>query len=284
MVMNLDALRDEIEIPDLIFERALSLDEDGNLQSYWPALWPVPRLARMLVRDGPVFFSAAFQNDPSGLEGNSLKAAWLHPYLPEQLITLRETLGVARGTVHCGIDPSIGGDDKKSDYFAMATIEKLGIQGFATDYEFDIIPVDEQATRIEAYLDRSRPDLTIIEETAKNGYVFTAMTKTLNNNQGSKWLIESRQPQGARDKGGKAIRLQSMGAKFAGRLLFLPGVIEDGEIIIDPRWHEFVMQWRSFPSGHDDVLDAMYWAQYDLFEETVAAGSCGSFRCSGSQA
>lgn len=50
---------------------ALTEDESGHLQSYWPEYWPVERLLKEKEEMGSPLFSCAYQNDISGLlEGN----------------------------------------------------------------------------------------------------------------------------------------------------------------------------------------------------------------------
>jgi predicted phage terminase large subunit-like protein len=73
-------------------------------QVLWPAMWPYPRLINL--RDGPegigtLWFNCQYQNDPSSLEGEVLKAEWLHEYetLPSGL------------TYYAGVDPAPGEGD-----------------------------------------------------------------------------------------------------------------------------------------------------------------------------
>ena len=145
-------------------------------------------------------------------------------------------------------------------------------RGFLLDYYIDRIAIDNQGQTIEDWLDLQGPDVIIIEETMKNGYVYTDMINHVNNGNGTKWPIETRQPQGTRDKGGKRVRIQAMGARFENQQAKVPGIVSDGRVILDPRWSPFIGQWRTFPSGHDDLLDACYWAQYEAFAGAVASG------------
>lgn len=256
----------------LLFETAFHVDEEDNLVSYWPERWPVPRLTDFL-REGTAFFAASYMNDPTALEGNSLKTAWLHPYSRAELEAARAELRVDRGIVWCGLDPSIGGKEASNlDFFGMFSIEILGSRGYCKDFHFDRLQLDEQGQAVETWLDMQEPDMVILEEGSSKGYVFNELMTQVNDGRGTKWPVQVRHAQGSRDRGGKHIRLQKMAARFQNRQLLVPGEFSGRELIISPSWAPFVNQWRAFPTGHDDILDAAYWAQYEAFELPLAAG------------
>ena len=257
-------------MPELLFETAFRIDEEtGELVSYWPERWPVGALVKRLRTSGSAFFAASYMNDPTALEGNSLKTSWLHTYSQTELEAARAELKVERGVMFCGLDPSVGGNEASDlDFFGMFAIEVLGTRGFCRGFHFERLQLEDQGKTVEGWLDLWRPDFTYVEEASSKGFVYTALTTQVNDGMGSKWSIEVRHSQGTKDKGGKRIRLQKMASRFQGRQLLLPG--EGGEV--EQSWSPFVSQWRTFPSGHDDILDAAYWAQYEAFEATLAAG------------
>lgn len=262
-------------MPSLLFETAIKMTEEGEPYSYWPDKWPVSRLMQRLRSSGSAFFAASYMNDPSALEGNSLKVSWLHTYTQGELEAYRAEFNVPRGVVWCGIDPSIGGKEANNlDYFAMFSIEVLGNKGFCKDFYFDRLEIDEQGERVEWWLDTQRPDRVILEEQSSRGYVHNTLTTQINDGLGSKWPIEVRQAQGSKDKGGKRIRLQKMAARFENQQLRIPAeMMPNGELVVSPHWAAFVNQWRTFPSGHDDILDAAYWAQYEAFDFAMPFGA-----------
>jgi phage terminase large subunit-like protein len=260
----------------LIFERAVHIDQDGGLRSYWPERWPLTALAGE-YGNGSAFFAASYMNDPSLLEGNCLKTDWLHLYTEDELRIAREAAGVSRGIVYTGIDPTQGGEGDDPDFMAMFTIEVIDQRGFALDFHYTRKPVEEQADEIEAYLQIWKPNFVRLEEASSRGFVYAGLTTGVNGGQGSIFNIEVKKPQGSKDKGGKKIRFLAMAAHAENSRLRFPSIITpQGNMIIDPRWAVFAEQWRTFPSGHDDILDAMYWATEGVWTEVEAGGAAQS--------
>lgn len=223
---------------------------------------------------GSMFFSASYMNDPSALGGNKLQTNWLQFYLPGELEAAREAAGVERGIIYLGFDITQGGQGADPDYIGLFAVEIVNNRGFALGYHTARCKVEDQAQRAEDFADQYRPTLIVLEETASRGFAYVSLTTQINKGRGSKYPVVVRKPQGARDKGGKEMRLIAMGARFETGQVRLPGIINNaGEVVVDPRWDAFVQQWRSFPAGHDDLLDACYWSIYEAFSEVVAAGT-----------
>ena len=221
----------------LIYERALRMDENGNVVSYRPERWKVSHLVKELITAGPPIFGASYMNDPSGLEGNVLKVHWLRYYLPAELEAARSLAGIARGVVHCGIYPTQGGEGTNPDYMGLMAGERIQNHYYLTDFHMVRKPVDEQAQTIEDWLDLQLPDFCVIEETSSRGFVYAQMTTAVNDGAGTKYSVNVEKPQDVKASlGGKKIR----------------------------------SQWGGFPSGHDDLLDAAYWSQYSAFKVTPA--------------
>lgn len=261
-------------MPKIIFERAIKRDpETDEIVSYWPTRWPLPVLIDELISAGSPFFAASYMNDTSALKGNSLKVDWLKPYLPGELEQARAEAGITRGFRFVGLDPTYGGESTDPDFFALTCVEVIANRGFLIDYYYDRQPVDVQHQMAEDWCDTVQPNLLLVEDIASRGFVYTGMRDHVNNGQGTKYPLEVRKPQSARDKGGKRIRFQAMGARFQSGQVKIPGIVDNGIVTIDPRWNAFVNQWRTFPSTHDDILDSCYWAIYDAFEGVIAASS-----------
>jgi len=253
-------------LPRLIYERALHVDEaTGRITSYWPERWPLHLLAKELIGMGSAFFAAAYQNDPSALEGSLLKANWLHPYLGSELEAHRRSLGVEHGTIHCGIDPTQGGIDGDPDFCAGIAVEVLEHRGYLIDFFLKKLRIEDQAQYFEDWLTFQSPSFTIIEDTTSKGYVYNALAHQVNSGTGTKHAITIEKPQGRNAIGNKQVRFMSMAPRFENAQVRVPGLQVGSEIILDPRWEPWFTQWRSFPSGHDDGLDAAYWAIFSGF-------------------
>lgn len=55
-------------MPKLLVESAIKVDEDGELTSFWPETWPLPKLVEALRNVGSLGFAAAYMNDLPGAE------------------------------------------------------------------------------------------------------------------------------------------------------------------------------------------------------------------------
>lgn len=260
--------------PTLIFERAVHRDpDDGSLKSYWEEMWSLQALALESINVGSPVFSASYLNDPSALEGNKLQVAWLKPYTEAELEAARAVHGVKRGMIYAGVDPTAGGGGSNPDWTAIFITEVIDNLGFAREYIASHQSVDTQPKFIESVLDLWRPDVVTLEETSDQGFVGTAMKSQINDGKGSKWPISVEKPQGARTIGGKERRLMAVAARWESGQIKLPGIVNaNGAMVVHPHWDLFVAQWRSFPVGHDDILDAAYWSVYPAFSDVVAGG------------
>lgn len=253
----------------LIFERAIKIDEEGNPISYWPDRWPLKKLLEERLSVTPTFFSVSYQNDPAALEGNVLKINWLHVYTSAELQAARTAANCDRGMVIVGIDPTHGGTTDP-DFSAMVALEVINNRGFLLDYKATKIDVETQPQYIEEWCDIWKPDLVKIEEGSNKGFIYTAMTSQVNGGKGSKYPIVTYKPQ-SNAGGGKQIRLLGMAARFENGQVKLPAREDMLDLEPDPRWDLFIQQWRSFPAGHDDILDACAWACFETFSTSLVA-------------
>lgn len=272
----------------LIFEQAVSIDPiTGDLRSYWPERWPLHLLGQELSLNGTAFFTVSYQNDPSALEGNCLKLSWLHYYLPEDLEAARRQAETRRGSRYIGIDPAPGGDETADlDYCAGLCMEKIGNRAFLISKMNRRIRIDLQPQIFEDWMTIWEPDFCSIEDTSSKGFVYQAMraqggeaeingvkrTLGVNNGQGSKFAFQIVKPQ-SRAAGGKTINFLMMAPKFENAQILVPGIMENGQLVVHPDWDEWQNQWTSYPSGHDDLLDATCWATEIAFTVAAAASA-----------
>lgn len=256
----------------LIFQRALVVQPDGSVDSYWPELWPLEKLAREYQAvGGAQYFSPSYMCDPSSLGGNYLNSEWLHLYLPEDLENARLEAGIPVGHVFGGIDPAPGGDSAGLDYCAMMGGERIGNRLYMRSYKAGRWPLGEQAQIIDAWMDAIQPVLVAIEESSSRGFVYTELTSRVRDGQGTPWPFLIDRPKGT-GAGAKLVRFMAMSARCRVGQILVPGILSNGEIIPDPRWSTFHDQWRGYPAGHDDILDAFYWCQEIAFRFDPAAG------------
>jgi phage terminase large subunit-like protein len=261
----------------LVFERAIHVDELGEFSSYWPDYWPMKKLADRWS-EGADFFAAGYQNDPSALEGTLLKAEWVRWYLPDELKEARARAGIdpntGTGTIHIGVDTAAGGIGVNPDYCAGVGIEVIENRGYILpEILNERLPVETQAPRIEQWADLIHPNFAVIEETSARGFVKTALLTQINNGLGSKYAFTSETPQSKSAGGDKSTRFLSMSPRFMSGQILAPGIMtETGEVMPDPRIRMWFSEWKSCPSGHDDLLDATYWAQYSAFKDAAAVG------------
>ncbi len=249
----------------LVYERAIHVDEEtGELSSYWPEYWPLEVLAERWRALGSGAFAASYQNDPSALQGNLLQADWLTYYPPEELDALRASADTT--TRIAGVDPTRGGQGRGADYFACVLGELHDGKLYLTDFFNKRLPVDHAAQFLEDWL-KARGGITygVIEDISARGYVWNDL-QNVNDGRGSayNWLIERVQSRAA--VGSKEMRFLAMAPRFRAGQVKVPGAYTANHTLtIDPRWAPFFQQWTSFPSGHDDLLDAAYWCQYGAF-------------------
>lgn len=266
----------------LIFEYALHQDpESGELISYWPEHWTVERLLDEAVTLTIPFFSASYQNDPSALEGNMLQREWLAYYLPEELEAYRRGAGIPegqRGPIHAGVDLAAGGSKGDTDFCAVVIGERIGNIGFLIGLYMKRLKIELQAEAVEAFLDLYSPNFLTVEDTSERGYAWRDFTLQINDGRGTKYKnFEIETPQGRNASGAKETRFMSMAPRFVRTQIRIPGMVgasstassgtiaDIGGMSPHPNWSDFVDQWCSFPAGHDDALDAVYWMQHSMF-------------------
>lgn len=260
----------------LIYERAIHVHpETGQMRSYWEEHWPLVKLAKKwrALTSGP--FGAGYQNDPSALSGNALLLEWLQFYEQDELVAHRASLGVPKGTMHQGADPTRGGSGRDPDFFACVRGERLDNKLYLVDFFNQRLKIEKQAQFLEDWTDARGPITSgVIEDSAEKGYVWNDLQQ-VNDGRGTTqpWAVEK--AQGRNAVGAKELRFLAMSPRFQRGQVLVPGVRDaNGDLRADPRWDTFVQEWCSFPSGHDDLLDAAYWCCWAAFgKEAPVAGS-----------
>lgn len=250
----------------LIFETAFNLDPGtGRIHSYWPQRYPLRLLIAKKHEIGTPFFAAGYQNDPSGLEGNCLNVDWLHYYLPEELRVIRLDHPKS-GFIRIGIDIIQGGEGDNPDFLALCATLILNSKAYLLDFLLTRSTVKEQSNHIKTFCSKHNPDLVILEDLSAKGYAYTDLTEGPNP---LRYPIVVRVPRSI----SKRDRFLAMGARFENGQILVPGVLNSSGIVVNhPTWESLILQWRSFPSGHDDLLDAVYWSIDDAFGSGNAVG------------
>jgi hypothetical protein len=200
--------------------------------------------------------------------------SWVHYYLPSDLEFARREAHIKHGTVHTGIDPTAGGVGVDPDYCSMVAVERIGNKAFLRGFHMKKMPIEEQAQTFEAWMDLYQPSFCVVEDTTSKGYVYNALANQINDGKGTKYNFTIEKPQGRNAVGNKLVRFLSMAPRFENQQALVPaeqGV--DGTIRIHRDWEPWADQWRSFPSGHDDALDATYWALFSTFKIPAAVSA-----------
>lgn len=194
----------------------------------WPQYWPIERLEDKRNEIGTIYFNCQYQNDPTGMEGDILKAEWLHPY---------ETEPPPHSIKYAGVDPAIG----EGDLQAIATFgyDRTTSQGYLLD-------IWTEAIDFPLFLRKIR-QLHATHNYAKIYVESNAFQKVLT------FIPELRQglPMSpTHTASNKELRFIAMSSHF-----------ESKRILVNPlllRRSEFWNEWVQFPRGqNDDALDSV---------------------------
>jgi predicted phage terminase large subunit-like protein len=214
---------------------ALTEDEAGNLVSYWPEVWPVPRLLEEKDSMGSALFACAYQNDISGLlEGNVFKGPFDHfDALPEG----HQYIG------RMGID------------LASSTRETADYTARVTTFE-DVCPCDAKGTFyvLSAYRDRreSHHAEFVLDGYAAYPNIDAIIIET---NQFQSTLVQELMTEhprlpviGKKTDTDKMTRARAVAARFEGHKVRLHRSLVGGPL---------ESELLSFPRAHDDLVDAL---------------------------
>jgi len=200
--------------------------ETGNV--LWPEYWSLAKLRERQKEIGTIFFNCQYQNDPTGMEGELLKAEWLHPW---------EELPPPNCEYYAGLDPSLG----ESDYFGIGTLayDRRHNQGYLVDVWAEHMPFPD-------ILKEKLPQLNSQYHYAKMYMETNFWQKILT------YLPEL--------KGLPIVPVQTVRDKQS-RFIPMSSHFESKRILVNPlidKTHEFWVEWVQFPRGqHDDALDCV---------------------------
>lgn len=192
----------------------------------WPEYWTYEKLCERRREIGTIFFNCQYQNDPTGMEGDLLKAEWLTPYEapPSHIVK------------YAGIDPALG----EGDLQAIATV------GYdRTTRQAYLLDVWAERQSFPLFLQKVK-QLYELHNYAKIFVEANAFQKVLMYLPELRALPTSPTPT-YRDK---ETRFIAMSSHFeAKRILVNPLLLRHSEF-----WNE----WVQFPHGqYDDALDAV---------------------------
>jgi predicted phage terminase large subunit-like protein len=198
----------------------------------WPQVWTYERLLQKQADVGSIVFNCQYQNDPTGLQGDLLKAEWLHPWNevdsnfnpPANLLN------------YAGVDVSAG--DAESDLYSIATLshDNTNNTGYLKEIYADRISFPEFLTLLKQKHEIYHYAKIFIESNA-----FQKILTYLPELKGLP-VVPSVTTQN------KEARIIPMSAHFQAQRIKINPLISQSS--------EFWMEWIQFPRApHDDALD-----------------------------
>ena len=215
---------------------ALTTDENGSLQSYWPEYWPVERLLKEREEMGSPLFSCSYQNDITGLlAGNIFHGPFDHfDVLPEgHAYTLRMGVDLASSI------------RERADFTARVTTAEDTCQGSCPNKGMFFV--------LSAYRDRRESHHAEFIHDGWLAYPAIGLV-VVENNQFQSTLVQEvmetypRIPiEGKKADIDKVTRARAVAAKYEAHKVFHHQSL---------RGSAFETELLSFPKGHDDFVDA----------------------------
>lgn len=201
-----------------------AIQDDGT--ALWPEYWSIQKLEERKREIGSIFFQCQYQNDPTGMKGDLLKAEWLHPYsfVPNNL------------TYYAGVDPALGEGDMQA--IATIGIDKLTRQAYLVDVWSETLPFPDFLLKLKEKHGTYQYSKIYLESNAfQKVLMFIPELKALP-------IVPSNTDTN------KERRFIPMSSHFeSNRVMVNP-------LLIGPR-SEFWNEWVQFPRGrNDDALDA----------------------------
>lgn len=192
----------------------------------WPEYWTYEKLLERRNEIGSIFFNCQYQNDPTGMEGDLLKAEWLHPW---------ETPPQSSLPNFAGVDAALG----EGDLFSIATeaYNRKNRQGYLLDVWAERVPFPTALEKLQQQHKRYKYAKIYMESNAfQKVLMFLPELKGLP-------IVPTVT---VRDKESRFI---AMSSHFESkRILVNPFLLQKSEF-----WHE----WLQFPRGqYDDALDS----------------------------
>lgn len=218
-------------------KQAIELDDKGKPTGnvLWPEYWSMEKLLERQKDIGTIFFNCQYQNDPTSMQGDLLKAEWLHPWEQQPFATCE---------YYAGVDPSLG----EGDYFGIATLayDRRQNQLYLVDVWAEHMPFPD-------ILKHKLPQLHSRYHYSKIYMETNFWQKILT------YLPEL--------KGMPIVPVQTVKDKES-RFIPMSSHFEAKRVLVNPlllNRSEFWTEWVQFPRGqHDDALDAVELAVTNL--------------------
>jgi len=232
------------------------LDENGNMQSYWPERWPINKLLDMKERMGTLAFNSQYQCDPSGYAGQLFDVDDLHFYDPlKDLIPIWGDLEFIMS-----VDPNVT-EDPESDNTAIITaavdrkrgdIYVLDIYAEPLGFTNQVKMLMKYGKRLQISVGTHRFNSEI--KISKIGVEAVAYQRSLHQTGYLAGLPVVEVKQGNRNK---EIRILGIQPHIENGRIRFPMFSENSDKKVD-WWDAFYEEYYTFPKGRrDDMMDAL---------------------------
>ena len=211
---------------------AIVPDEDGGRHALWPDLWDLPKLDKEREDMGSPMFACSYLNDISGLMAGNI-----FPRLPDEFYFT--TLPPDRHyTIRMGVDLA-SSESERADYTARVTTAEDDTGNF---YVLSVVRDKRETHHAEFVVDGwlAHPGMSLI---------------LIENQQFQSTLIQElmreypRLPvQGKKSDVDKVTRGRAAAARYEAHKVYHHVSLRDSD---------FEQELRSFPKGHDDMVDAL---------------------------
>ena len=208
--------------------------EKGEVpQVLWPQVWTYERLMQKKADIGSIYFNSQFQNDPTSMTGDLLKAEWLHPWNEVD----NNFVPSPNLPKYAGIDPALG----EGDLFAVCTasFDRVLNRLYIHDVYAKRVPYPQAMQLIQQLHGIHNYSKLFVESNA-----FQKVIMYMPQLQGLP-IVPTVTSKGKEE-----------------RLIPLSSHFESRRAVLNPAWmylqSEFFQEWVQFPrSGHDDALDCV---------------------------
>ncbi len=218
------------------------IDEKGNPHILFPEKFNEQKLNLIRAQMGTLAYNCLYRNDPAGGEKADFKLAWIesarYKQLPDDL------------TVYAGVDPAITKREEGSRFAICVVGVSKARDVYVLDAYHDQLSFLEQKKAIERIYHVHKPTRVIIET---NGYQ-NSLVQSLRSDPETKNIpIEPHHT-----KGDKHERIRGLTPYF-----------ENGTLRMPERLENLEEQLIHFPTGKDDLLDALYLALRPFQEKKI---------------
>ena len=223
-------------------------DEHGQIIVPW---WNREKLLMRKDEIGALKFAQEYMNRPSPNEGLELDVNWLQYY---------ENLPDATLHRYIGIDPSGGSSLTEASYFAMCCVahDPYTDNIYVLDMHRSKCSKRQQVEHAMEWMVRYVPEAAYIENVFEYTHVFDALVRGHFPNVKEKDYIHTRL-KGVTEKSKEGRIREVLAPAFEMRRIFLRPPT------LDPMTKTFLdYEYRAFPMGDKDLLDAMVLAVHSL--------------------